>query len=124
MVIQFGRRLRGGFLNVELAAAMFLLLVAVIPLGFSFVHERDLCRVYYVQAVATQIVDGEMEILVAGGWRNAAEGTRTYAVKAEAAKNLPPGKFLFTRTQGHLKLEWVADRRGWGGRIVREADLP
>ncbi|HOW67027.1 MAG TPA: hypothetical protein P5186_28525 [Candidatus Paceibacterota bacterium] len=124
MVGEPKRRPDRGFLNLEMAAAMFLLVVAVIPLGFSFVHERDLCRIYYVQAVATQIVDGEMECLVAGRERDVAEGTQSYAVKAEAARNLPPGKFLLTRAGRHLKLEWVADRRGWGGRIVREAELP
>jgi hypothetical protein len=103
---------------------MSLLLVALIPLGFSFFKEQQLCRIYYFRAIATQIVDGEMEVLAAGGWRSQVEGSRVYQVQAEAAKNLPPGKFVLTRGTNQIRLEWIPDKSRQGGRVVREVKVP
>lgn len=68
-----------------------------------------------------EIVDGEMEILVAGEWRAYPEGTHEYNVSARAASNLPRGKFVLTRTGNRLRLEWSAASARGIGKVVREA---
>jgi hypothetical protein len=113
-----------GVLTTELVVAMSILLVAVLPLGFSFLKDQKMCRIYYVRAIATEIIDGEMEILAAGAWRQCPEGTHPWKITAQATPNLPPGRFLVTRQQRRLTLEWVPDKPSHGGRVAREASLP
>ena len=64
-----GRRAEHGMLMAELVVAMAILMIAVMPIGYSFMQDARLFRVTYQRAVAMEIVDGEMEILVAGEWR-------------------------------------------------------
>ena len=116
----FSRCSSCGALHADLLAALFVLVVAMIPLAVGFVSDQKILRAHYRHAVAMEIVDGEMEVLVAGEWRAQPEGTRPYEVKAAAAKNLPPGKFIFTRTGTTLRLEWVPDKGGPGSRVIRE----
>lgn len=110
-----------GTLQADLLVAMAIIAVAMIPLSAGFMTEQKVLRSHYWHAVAMEIVDGEMEILVAGEWRALPEGTQTYPVKAGAAKNLPAGKFTLTRTGKSLRLEWTPDKGGSGGKVVREA---
>jgi len=65
-----------------------------------------------------------MEILAAGEWKSFPAGTRIYPVRAAAATNLPPGRFVFTRNDPWVKLEWIPDRPRGLGAIQREARLP
>jgi hypothetical protein len=106
---------------VELLVAMSILAFTVIPLSLSHLKEVKVARVYYFRAVAMELVDGEMETLVAGGWRQAPEGPHPYHVRGEAAVNLPPGEFLLTRTGSRLRLEWTPKSKNAGGRVIREA---
>lgn len=108
-----------GFLEVDLAVAMVVLSVAILPLGFAFMQERAALRADYCRAVADEIVDGEMEILAAGDWKNFPDGTEAYTVHSRAAANLPKGHFELTRTGKHLRLEWLPDGHK-GGAIARE----
>ena len=80
-------------LTTELLVAMALLITALLPFAYSFAAEKRLARSYYQRAVATEIVDGEMEVLVAGEWRSFKSGWQDYSVHAAAVTNLPPGKF-------------------------------
>lgn len=116
-----GRVRERGALQADLLVAMAIIAVAMIPLSAGFMTEQKVLRSHYWHAVAMEVVDGEMEILVAGEWRALPEGTQTYPVKAGAAKNLPPGKFTVTRTGKSLRLEWTPDKGGSGGKVVREA---
>jgi hypothetical protein len=113
-----------GFLTTELVVAMAILIVAMFPLSYDFLRERQLARACYYRAVAMEIVDGEMEVLRAGEWRTFGEGSRPYRVRAESARNLPPGRFELTREGKRLRLEWRPDKRGKGGRVSREVTLP
>ena len=106
---------------IELIVALGILTASVIPLAYSFAQEQRLCRVYYWRAVAMEIVDGEMETLVAGDWRNFGEGAHLYPVTAEAAKNLPPGKFILSVHGRQLRLEWRPDSPRNGASVEREA---
>jgi hypothetical protein len=112
---------RGGIILVELMVAMAILVIAIIPISYSYLSDARLARVYYHRAAAMEIVDGELEILVAGAWRQLPEGSHAYAVRGEAAANLPPGQFTFTRTGNQLRLDWTPKANNQGARVVREA---
>jgi hypothetical protein len=114
------RRERGSMM-IEMMMALTLVVTILLPLGFSFVDEQHVCRVYYWRAVAMEAVDGEMEVLAAGEWRAFAEGTAPYTVHAESAKYLPPGKFTLTVHGPRLRLEWQPDKARFGAPVAREA---
>ncbi len=113
------RQMRG-FMMVDLFVGMAILALAILPLAYSYVRETRLLRAEYFRGVAMEIVDGEMEVLAAGEWRNLPEGAQPYAVHARAAANLPPGHFRLIRTGAHLRLEWTSDQRQGIGPVVRE----
>ena len=117
-----GRR-QSGALMVELLVAMALLIGVLFPLAYSFATERRLARSYYQRAVAIEIVDGEMEALLAGGWHAFPTGTHDYAVHAGAATNLPPGRFILTIQPPKLQLRWQPTLKDRGGPVTREAIL-
>jgi hypothetical protein len=110
-----------GFLNFELLVAIAILAAVVLPLGGAWYHETRLLRAHYGDAVAMEILDGEMEVLVAGEWRSFLEGQHDLKPGARAATNLPPGRFLLTREPQRLRLEWLPQR---GRRMAREVKLP
>jgi hypothetical protein len=74
-VNRFKRRQRG-ILEIDLAMAMIVLSLAILPLAFSFAKERDVLRLDYFRAVADEVVDGEMEVLTAGDWKNFPDGSQ------------------------------------------------
>lgn len=115
-----GSHCKGGFLTIDLIIGMAILALAFMPLAFSFVRERQLLRAETSRAVAVEIVDGEMEVLAAGAWRDYPDGQQNYAVHAQAAASLPPGRFQLTRTGKHLRLEWKSDKARGIGMVVRE----
>ena len=80
-------------------------------------------RIEYCRSVANEIVDGEMEILAAGEWKNFPDGPQNYTVHAHAAAYLPPGHFQLTKTGNHLRLEWKSDKRRGIGTVVREVTV-
>jgi hypothetical protein len=112
-----------GMLITELVVAMAILLIAVLPIGYSLTADVRHLRTTYQHAIAMEIVDGEMEILAAGEWRSFPEGTHSYPIHAAAAANLPPGQFQLTRTGNHLRLEWKPDHPQGQGFIIREVTV-
>ena len=113
-------RRRRGALITEVVVAMGLLTFAMLPLAFSILREQKLTRAYFNRAIVMEIIDGEMESLMAGEWRAFMPGAQTYPVRAEAAKVLPPGKFLLTLDSDRVRLEWSPEKSGKGGKVVRE----
>ena len=121
-----------GILMTELLVAMALLTAALLPLAYSIASERRLARAYYQRAVAMEIVDGEMEVLAGGEWRAFTPGRHEYSIRAGAATNLPPGRFLLTvepeksnlevpgPASAKLRLEWRPAAKQHGGPVVRE----
>jgi hypothetical protein len=105
---------------VELMVAMAIIVLALLPVTYTFSQERQLALKYYQQAVALEIVDGEMELLLAGAWRAYRPGKHTYSVRAESAVNLPPGEFVLTMEGNQVRLEWQPSGRHSGTRVVRE----
>jgi hypothetical protein len=112
-----------GFLEVDLLVGLAILSLAIVPLGFSFARERQVLKIEYVRSVANEIVDGEMEILAAGDWKNFPEGSQNYTVRANAVTSLPPGHFQLTKTGNHLRLEWNSDEKHGIGAVVREVTV-
>ena len=112
-----------GALQVDLAIAMGILVLALIPIVSTIREERQLCRGLYYRAVAMSIVDGEAEILKAGAWQSYPIGTHTYEVTAKSATNLPKGTFSLKRTKDHIRLSWQPSRRSSGGPVVREFSI-
>jgi hypothetical protein len=117
------RPARQGFLQVDLAVALAILSIAILPLGYSFVQERKVLKIEYQRSVANEIVDGEMEILAAGAGRNFPDGPQTYPVQSRAASALPPGHFELTKAGNHLRLEWMPDARRGVGTVIRETTI-
>ena len=107
----------------DLVIGMAILTLAIMPLTYSFIRERQMLRVEYFRAAAVEIVDGEMEILAAGAWQDLPDGQQAYAVHANAAAHLPPGHFQLTKAGKHLRLEWQPDKRQGIGPVVREITL-
>jgi hypothetical protein len=108
-------------LIVEIIVAMALLSIAALPLVASFVVVQRSLRHSYQHAVAMEFIDGEMEILLRGEWREYHQGSQPYELHGNALKNLPPGHAQLTVTGNHVRLEWLPDRSG--GKVAREADV-
>lgn len=117
-------RHRAGWLEIDLAVAVGILIIALMPLAYSFSREASLFKASYYRAVAMEIVDGEMEILAGGEWRAFEHGTHQYQVSADAARNLPDGEFILTVDADRLRLEWIPERKHRGGVVMREVALP
>ncbi len=115
---------RGGWMIAECIVALGILIAVMIPISFSFVAEHRACRGSYYHAVAMELVDGEMEILRAGEWRQFPLGTRPFATTSAAAKNLPPGLFMLTVEERRVRLEWQPGAKDQGGKVTRETILP
>ena len=107
-------------LMIELLVGMAIVSTVLLPLAYSIASERRLARAVYQRAVANEIVDGEMEVLAAGGWRLFTNGVSDFQVPAAAATNLPPGRFVLTLTPSNLRLEWRPNIKQHGGAVVRE----
>ncbi len=110
-----------GSLMAELLVAIAILLGALLPIAYSFDKEKQLARTYYDHSIAMEIVDGEMEVLLAGEWHAFGPGTHPYPVKAGATTNLPPGQFTLTIKGSKVRLEWQPALKRYGGPVVREA---
>ena len=122
--LQTGWWRRRASLLIELLVAMAILSGVVLPLAYSIAGERRYARALYQRAVADEIVDGEMEILAAGGWRSFTNGVTKYPVHAVSATNLPPGRFILTVSAQTVRLEWRPNVKQHGGAVVREVRRP
>lgn len=106
MVIPLNKRRKDGLLSTDLIVALSIIALALIPLSYSWLKDQQICRAYYHRALANQLVDGEMEILVAGEWKSIPEGTAQVQISGRAATNLPPGAFTLHRSGNELRLNW------------------
>lgn len=108
-------------LMTELMIGIAILGIAVFPLAYSFAREHQYLRGCYQRAVAMEMVDGEMEILLAGEWRAFTNGVHSLTPRAQSATNLPPGTLQLTVAGQTLRLEWLPQRNNQGGKVLREA---
>jgi hypothetical protein len=89
-------------LNAAIAIFALLVLAIVAPLAM----DQSMVRQMTVRAVVMEIVDGEMELLAAGGWRSYQAGEQEYQVTSEAAKSLPKGRFVLLVNSNSVRLDW------------------
>jgi hypothetical protein len=115
------RRRTAAMLMTELMVAIAFLSIAVLPLALSFAKEHQYLRNCYRHAVAMEMVDGEMELLVAGEWQRYPNGQHVLTPTGLAVTNLPPGTLQLTVNEKHLRLEWQPAGRNQGGSVTREA---
>jgi hypothetical protein len=113
-----------GWMVLECVVALGILMAVMIPISFSFLAEHRACRASYNRAVAMELVDGEMEILRAGEWRQFPRGSQPYIIRSAAAGNLPAGQFVLTVEEHVVRLEWQPGAKDQGGKVTRETILP
>ncbi len=119
------RKERGSALLVELVGAMLVLTLAIMPITLMLLKDQRACREHYYKAVAIEIVDGEMEVLRAGYWKEFKQGAQSYPTTANSATNLPEGELRLTLQGQKIRLEWEPkEQRFQSVHIVREADFP
>jgi len=119
------RKEQGSALLAELIGAMLVLTLAMMPIILTLAKDQQTCRKYYFKAVAMEVVDGEMEVLRAGYWKEFEQGVQTYPTTANSVTNLPEGELLLTLQGEKIRLEWKPkEGRFQSVHIVREVDLP
>ena len=119
------RKERGSALLVELVGAMLVLTLAIMPITLMLLKDQRACQEHYYKAVAMEIVDGEMEVLRAGYWKEFKQGAQSYPTTANSATNLPEGELRLTLQGEKIRLEWEPkEQRFQSVHIVREADFP
>ena len=118
------RRRQRGLVAADLTVALGIIALVIAPLAHGWVKQQRVLRNLYQRSIAMQIVDGEAEIIAAGNWVGIPDGRQPYSITAAAKQNLPPGRFLSTRTKDAIRLEWIPSGRGYGGTIVRTVKLP
>jgi hypothetical protein len=101
-----------------------IVVLVMLPMATSFWRDSRLCRASYYRALAMEIVDGEMEVLMAGEWKRYTPGHQSYSVQSTVSTNLPRGDFWLTLTEDRVRLEWKPRIRHVGGLVVREAAKP
>jgi hypothetical protein len=112
-----------GAILAELTMAIAVLVIAMLPLAFAATSDARQLRTTYQKAIAREIVDGEIEALAAGEWKQVPDGTHDYVVRANAATNLPKGNFRVIRNQNVLRLEWRPAKKTGIGIIAREVRI-
>lgn len=118
-----GAHLRGS-ITAELLIGLSIVVLVMLPMATSFWRDSRLCRASYYRALAMEIVDGEMEVLMSGEWKRYTPGRQPYSVQSTASTNLPRGEFWLTLTEDRVRLEWKPRLRQAGGLVVREGAKP
>ncbi len=111
------------FLQLDVAVAITVLALVFIPLSISSSGDLDLARRHYFEAVALQLIDGEMDVLLAGERQKYTTGEHRITPVGEAVQNLPEGEFVLTVQEQKLTLAWMPNKRAKWGRIERVVEL-
>ena len=114
---------RLAFLQLDVAIALTVLALVFIPLSVSSSGDLDLARRHYFEAVALQLIDGEMDVLLAGERRKYTTGEHRIKPVGDAVQNLPEGKFVLTVQDEKLTMAWVPTKRAKWGRVERVVQL-
>ena len=114
---------RLAFLQLDVAIALTVLALVFIPLSMSSSGGLDLTRRHYFEAVALQLIDGEMDVLLAGERRKYTTGEHRIKPVGESVHNLPEGEFVLTVHDQKLTLAWVPTKRAKWGRVERVVEL-
>ena len=114
---------RLAFLQLDVAVAITFLALVFIPLSISSSGDLDLARRHYFEAVALQLIDGEMDVLLAGERRKYTTGEHRIKPVGEAVQNLPEGEFVLSVQDEKLTLAWMPKKLAKWGRVERVVEL-
>ncbi len=114
---------RRAFLQLDVAVAITVLALVFIPLSVSSSGDLDLARRQYFEAVALQLIDGEMDVLLAGERQKYTTGEHRITPVGESVQNLPEGEFVLTVHDQKLTLAWVPKKLAKWGRVERVVEL-
>lgn len=100
-----------GGLQIDLVVALGLCLLAVLPLGYGYLHHQRTVRFATLRMIAAEVADGELEVLAAGEHRSTTPGSQPWPVQGPAAASLPQGHWSLDRQSSPggfitLALEW------------------
>ena len=87
-------RSRRGLWTVDVAVALGLVVVTLIPIALRYYPMQKLFRGYYFHSVAMEIVDGELEILAAGEWKRFPLGTNDFQAAEDYLQKALPIKIV------------------------------
>jgi hypothetical protein len=124
VIIRGTRADQRGALATECIIALAILVTTAIPLSLAFLDEMKVCRAYYYHAAAMELIDGEMEVLLAGEKTQFGPGEHDYQPRGRAVTNLPSGKFKLTVLSDRLRLDWAPTVRNHTGKVSREVRTP
>jgi hypothetical protein len=124
VIIHGTRADQRGALATECIIALAILVTTAIPLSLTVLDEMKLCRAYYYHGAAMELIDGEMEVLLAGEKTQFGPGENDYQPRGRAVTNLPSGKFKLTVLSDRLRLDWTPTVRNHTGKVSREVRTP
>jgi hypothetical protein len=111
----------GGWMNVDMLVAIALLLLVVLPLAYGMVGERRLLDAELRRAALVELLDGELEVLLAGEWRQRPEGESDIPLTGAAAARLLPGRCVLIKSGKSLRLEWRSEKHDGAVSVSKEA---
>ncbi len=111
------------FVQLDVMVAIVILMLVFIPLTVTSSSKLDLARRHHVEAVVLQLIDGEIDVLLAGEHEKYNFGEHRITPAGEAAEDLPKGDFILTLKKKQLSLVWIPVKQAKWGRIDREVNL-
>ena len=114
---------RLAFLQLDVAIAITVLALVFIPLSVSSSGDLDLARRHYFEAVALQLIDGEMDVLLAGEHRKYTPGEHRIKPVGESVQNLHEGEFVLSVQHEKLTMAWMPKKLDKWGRVERVVEL-
>ena len=87
-------------IQADLVTALGLIALTVLPLGYGYLHHRQVVRNATTRAVVLELVDSEMEILAAGEHRAFQPGGAFSTASSAAPPHSPPMEVEITRRSG------------------------
>lgn len=118
------RRRQAGTMTIELLVAAAMVLAVFMPLGLGIVHQHRLARDLHLRAVIAERLDGELEVLAAGGWRQLPAGGRKWGFDTGSGTLPPRGHFAAWVTNGVVRVSWHPGPGPRSRPFHREARLP
>ena len=113
-----------GALTIELVVAAAMLLTVFLPLGLGLVTQHRQARDLHLRAVIMQHLDGELEVLSAGGWRQLPAEGRRWELAPQPGALVPRGHFEAVAADGWLRVSWQPAPGQRGRTLQRETRLP
>jgi len=111
------------FIQLDVVLAVSILILLFIPFGVTSSGKLDLARRQHFEAVALQMIDGELDVLLAGERQKYPLGEHKITPPGEAVKTLPVGEFILIVKEKQLSLAWVPEKGAKWGRVEREVTL-